>query len=67
VRGFEIAAEEIVMGKLSIAAIALALLLVAGCSSQEMADLQKKCNDGDQGACAQVRAPVGPMALPLKG
>jgi hypothetical protein len=67
VGGFEIAAEKIIMGKLSIVAIALGLLLAAGCSSQEMADLQKKCNDGDQSACAQVRAPVGPMSLPLKG
>ena len=49
--------EKIIMRRLSIIAIELALLLAAGCSSQEMAGLQQQCNAGDQSACAQLRAP----------
>ncbi len=54
------------MSRLSIAAMALVLLLTVGCSSQEeMKGLQQKCNGGDQDACEQLRTPPKPLPIPV--
>jgi uncharacterized lipoprotein len=54
------------MCRLSIVAMALALLLAAGCSSQEMTRLQQQCNGGDQSACGQLSA-LAPHTTPYGG
>jgi hypothetical protein len=55
------------MRKISLIAMALAMLLVAGCSSQQMAQLQHKCNGGDQSACKELAAPNPGLTVPLPG
>lgn len=55
------------MLKVSVIAMVLGMLFLAGCGSQQMTELQQKCNSGDQSACRQLAAPNPGLTVPLPG